>query len=67
MHRSCSCFERFSQNTSTTNDSVSKLVGNADREIEGKRDILDVQWSELEYRKDFMKNRLCDIFEPDMF
>ena len=42
-------------------------LGSADRKIEGKRDIVDVQWLELESRTDFEKNKLSDIFEPGMF
>ena len=39
---------------------------NADRKVEGKRDILDVQWSELESRADFVENRFSGSFKPDM-
>ena len=35
-------------------------------ESRGKRDILDMQWSELESRADFVKNRFSDVFKPDM-
>jgi len=41
-------------------------LGNVEWKVEGKRDILDMQWSELESRADFVKNRFSDIFKPDM-